>query len=156
MKIKRSFACRQFSIIIVNLSINFFTNNSTLKELSCESYTTSEWVKAGEQATCYIKSTAIASDGIKFSPESDESVLALNFYQNEKVLFLPIGVDEKFPNLEDYDASFCSITAIKKKNFEKLKNLKRLYLGNNQIEKVRSDTFQDLISLEILHLSKKK
>lgn len=71
--------------------------------------------------------TRIDSLGFKFSDKPHETITAITFYMNEKILH---------------------------KNFQNLKKLKSLWLKRNRIEKISSDTFQDLASLEKLDLGK--
>lgn len=105
--------------------------------------------------TCFMYySTAIDSPGIVISTR-DSDVGGLDFAVNKKVRFLPERVAESFPNLVGYTAWSCSLTEIYKTNFKNLINLRKLDLGENQIEKISSNTFEDLRSLEKLDLSKK-
>lgn len=48
----------------------------------------------------------------------------------------------------------CAIKEISKRNFEKLLNLEDLYLQDNQIYVVLSDTFEGLVKIIHLNLSK--
>lgn len=79
--------------------------------------------------------------------------LHIRYQQN--IHFLPILLHERFPDLEFYDIRSTATPKISKKNFEKLVKLKGLKLTDNQIEVIKSDTFEDLISLRELRLSKK-
>lgn len=73
---------------------------------------------------------------------------------NKKIRFLPENPADKFPNLKLYRPYSCSIEEISKVNFKDLRKLRKLYLDNNAIRKVASDTFEDLTSLEYLSLGK--
>lgn len=66
----------------------------------------------------------------------------LTFQENKNVIELPEKISV-LGNLENYDASSCGITAIKKNNFANLRKLKRVWLSNNVIDTVNSDTFDD-------------
>jgi Leucine-rich repeat (LRR) protein len=113
------------------------------------------WWPVGGVKTCEMRnSTSIPGDGYKVYPR-DESITGLDFDDNNKISFLPIKVHETFPNLLLYTASKCSLTKITKKNFEGLSKLKGLWLGTNQITTINDDTFEDLVSLKRLYLSKK-
>lgn len=85
----------------------------------------------------------------------DKTVKALDFYENIKIFYLPDNVAGSFPNLEIYDARSCSLKKIKKINFDGLFKLKDLSLGENEIEKIASDTFKGLVNLEIIGLGRK-
>lgn len=76
------------------------------------------------------------------------------FQQN--IQFLPILLHESFPLLKEYYVTNTAVPKISKKNFEKLFKLEMLSLDENQIEVIRSDTFEDLISLKEIKISKKQ
>lgn len=106
--------------------------------------------------TCLMQqTTTIASEGFVVSP-SDSSVEGIDFFFNKKIQFLPIQVDETFPNLVIYDAGLCSIKVVAKNSFKNLTKLERLYLQYNKIELIDFGTFGDLTSLKILWLSSYK
>lgn len=119
------------------------------KELTCDGTGVAGW-NIGLLKTCSIKQ-AIDSIGFTFVSVHEE-LYGLWLGVNEKTVFLPIKVNENFPNLIAYAATECSIKTIEKKNFEKLNKLKVVRLEINQIEKISSDTFEDLASLEYLYL----
>jgi hypothetical protein len=96
--------------------------------------------------------TSINAPNVTISTKRDESISGLNFNYNRKIFYLPIDVAEKFPYLTNYGAMACSISKISKLNFNGLNKLKHLWLFDNQIEKIDSDTFQDLVALETLDL----
>lgn len=70
----------------------------------------------------------------------------------QTVEFLPILVHERFPILKFYSVVNTAVQRISKKNFEKMYELGFLYMEDNQIEVVRSDTFEDLIRLKIIYM----
>lgn len=73
----------------------------------------------------------------------------------QNVEFLPISVHETFPNLKVYSVKNTQIQKISKKNFGKLSKLEVLNLDRNQIEVIKSDTFEDLVNLKWIFISKK-
>jgi hypothetical protein len=75
----------------------------------------------------------------------DGSILGLNLSQNKKVSFLPVRAVEAFPNLLGYSAWGCLIKTIFKEYFARLTKLKRLALHENQIVKINSGVFEDLV-----------
>ena len=98
-------------------------------------------------------STIINATDVEVSAR-DESINVLNFNYNKKIFYLPIKVSEKFPSLEVYYAFSCSLTTISKANFAGLSRLRVLDLSVNQIEKLRSDTFEGLETMDTLYLCK--
>jgi Leucine rich repeat len=85
----------------------------------------------------------------------DNLVKGLMFNNNKKVEQLPQHVGENFPNLLGYNATGCSVKEIFEETFKGLKKLKFLYLNENQIETIGLATFEGLVDLEVLWLSKK-
>lgn len=130
--------------------------NAEAKQVSCESVGKNAWgFGIGSVKTCFMeRTTVIDEDNVSIST-FDENIGGLLFRRNKKIIFLPVKVAEAFPNLELYSAWDCSVTQISRENFAGLRKLKILHLEVNQIEKIQSDTFKNLVSLEILHLCKK-
>lgn len=89
-----------------------------------------------------------------FNLETDPSINALSLSNNKRVFFLPIRVQEVFPNLVAYTASNCSLVKISKDNFQNLGSLRYLYMSYNNIDGIPGNTFEDLISLEFIFLGK--
>lgn len=83
----------------------------------------------------------------------DDSVQFLSLLFNKKIFFLPVNVSQSFPNLLIYHAGHCSIETIKKINFEAMSTLRWLFLDGNQLERIDSDTFDDLTDLIRLEMS---
>lgn len=144
--------------------IVFFTENCfqliaivNAKEVSCERFGDADFYWSGSRyplKTCLMdKSTTIKESDSKILTR-DETVLGLLLDSNKNIIYLPIGVAEKFPTLQAYDAWACSIKVVSKINFKALKKLKRLCLSSNQIETIPTDAFSDLIELEHLSLGK--
>lgn len=101
-----------------------------------------------------MQHVAIDSPGALITTDDDLSIKGIFFDENGKVFFLPDNVHEKFPLLLAYSAWRCSIKAINKRNFEELYNLEYLSLGVNFIERIETNTFEDLMALKQLHLRK--
>lgn len=97
--------------------------------------------------------TRIDSPGYTVSNPKDESITGIFYQLNKKISYLPSQLHEIFPNLIALTAHRCSVKAVTRENFRNLNKLKGLWLSYNQIEKIYSDTFEDLISLETLDLS---
>lgn len=121
-------------------------------QLQCENYEEKIWTKQFGIICLMTNSTKIDSTDAVFSSKY-ESVSILSFSNNTKVSYLPRKINEAFPNLINFKAVHCSIKAISKENFAKLDKLKFLFLPSNEIEEIKDDTFEDLISLEFLILS---
>lgn len=136
-----------FAIVVITFAI---ASQAREDELECESFETCH-----RASFCCVMNdfTEIKALDVTIA-KNDDSVNGINFSENEKVYYLPIGVHEKFPNLAAYYAYRCSIRGLSKKNFEKLTHLEDLNLSNNEIVKIEYDTFEDLVALEQLHISK--
>lgn len=142
-----------FFVALLMISVHQLHANT----VKCESKANfSYWGYAGNGAdrTCFMKTeTAINSTGFIISSR-DEHIGALQMHLNEEIRFLPEKVSETFPNLLLIWAYKCSLTEVSKNNFENLAKLRSLFLNNNQIEKIPSNAFEDLMSLSILYLRK--
>lgn len=68
--------------------------------------------------------------------------------------FLPVLIHESFPHLKMYSASVIPVQKITKRNFEKLFELEVLFLVKNRIEVIKGDTFEDLINLKRIIISR--
>ena len=127
-------------------------------DIVCEEISNGQWPSFHNKSlkTCDMRtSTIIDESNVKIST-FDDTVHGLTFYSNIKILFLPVEVSKKFPNLIAFSADETSIRDLSKENFRGLQNLQSLSLVNNKIERIYSDTFKDLKSLEILWLGKNK
>lgn len=124
------------------------------KEISCEIVVEAYFGEVDAVKTCFMQySTSIDDLNVTFS-FYDEMVEGLNFNHNKNISFLPVQVAKKLPNLLSYCALNCSIKEISKENFVNLTMLKTLDLSHNQIEKITTDTFEDLSDLVELLLGK--
>lgn len=133
-------------------------SNSLDNLITCEYITTITWITNNQdhlydKPTCFMRDeTKIDSHDFTITSEQGRSVFGLDFESNKKISFLPVNVHKDFPNLVGINASDCSIKSISKDNFRDLRELKFLYLFDNEIETVSPDAFEDLISLEELDL----
>lgn len=111
------------------------------------------WAGVTSAKSCIMKSISynFAREFLITSP-ADSSVEGFTSYTNKNIRFLPENPAEKFPNLIIMWAQDCSIEKISKKNFQDLNKLRGLALSSNLIEKITSDTFEDLVSLTHLYL----
>lgn len=145
-----------FSFLSINLAFSFALIEKTerTKEVYCETIGNFPWLFVGDRPTCYMNgSTVIDSNGFTIISPRDSTIGGLNFHRNKEISYLPVNVQEKFPNLEVLTASHCSVKHISKDNFKDLVALRVLWLEHNQIEAIPSDTLEDLRSLELLELS---
>lgn len=137
----------RFSSIFLVL-LNF--RSAKALEVECENVE-----RFGSGYNCIMKATTeITSDDTKITDGRNMSITTIEFSGNRKIFFLPIDIHEKIPNLLSIYAQRCSISSISKKNFNKLSELKNLNLCENRIEKIESDTFEDLLNLRSVHLCK--
>lgn len=96
---------------------------------------------------------SIFNEDVHISDEKSECIKGLYFEPNTNIKFLPIKVNEIFPNLVVYAANNCSLSTLKYEHFESLNKLQALSLGTNQISSIESDTFKDLDYLKFLFLN---
>lgn len=126
-----------------------------IKEISCEEHQNKTWAASvGSVKTCILKNATIINERDVIISSRDESVNGLLIVENTHILYLPVEISEKFPSLLAYCVAGSPIRNIWRENFIGLNKLKDLRLIYNQIEKITSDTFSDLKSLQNLALSK--
>lgn len=125
------------------------------QQVGCEKYENHLW-KTDNQTleTCFIQQQIIDEPGFSISSTRDENIKGLWFDHNNKIFYFPENISEIFPNLLGLSAEKCSIKTIVKENFRGLSNLKYLWLTGNALEMIPSNAFEDLVSLETLHLRK--
>lgn len=139
---------------ILTFVLLFLTVRLNASERNCEKKEFYAFSSYESTNTCYMTIlTTIDSPGFTISSR-DETIGGLMFDGNRKIRFLPENVVGKFPNLFAYWAQSCSVTKISKTNFAKLVKLKDVRLYSNQIQKIPSNTFADLRSLERLDLGR--
>lgn len=126
------------------------------KQVHCEELGENSWSPTmTANLCCFMHSnTVIDSPWYSISSRADTNVGTLLFQGNREIYFLPINIAEKFVNLKLYNAADCSIEIIRKENFKALRNMRQLHLNRNRIEKVASDTFEDMTELELVYLRK--
>lgn len=105
-------------------------------------------------ATCFIEKQGIHKPGFTISSRRDENITGIWFDQNQHIKYLPENVADRFPNLIGFSAESCGIKSISRENFKGLTELKHLWLKENMLEMIPTNTFSDLVSLEKLHLCK--
>lgn len=123
-------------------------------QLPCENVSVHNFKTHTTKKCMMQETTSIYSEGVTIL-QKDATMTALYFRGNENIRFLPVQVSDSFPNLLEYDASWCSVTKISKSNFERMNLLKLLHLYDNEISIINSNTFEDLTTLETLTLCKK-
>lgn len=111
-------------------------------------------IQENEKNCLVNENVAISSDDVTFLLASDYSADGINFNANKKVKFLPVRIFQTFPNLQGYFAGGLNISEVSQKNLQRLAKLEVLYLNNNRIEKINSDSFEGLLKLRIVNLGK--
>jgi Leucine-rich repeat (LRR) protein len=141
----------------VILIVNVFgvLKNVETNELLCEKVDNIDWPHAEEVETCWMQNTTVIDQKTMRISNRDGAVRALAVFTNKQIHYLPIGIKDTFPHLEFMSAGQCAVREVSKENFAGLSNLTALWLEQNQIEKISSDTFEDLVSLKHLWLCKK-
>lgn len=136
--------------LMLFLSISCIDGN----EINCEAIRRGTWLSLQNATlkTCLLQTFIRIDAANKKVSNSDVSVRAISFFKNSYIFYLPIDVSKSFPNLVAYEASETSINEISKVNFKNLRKLLFLDLSYNTIETIFSDTFEDLVELEILRL----
>lgn len=145
IKTHRKFAC---FVLMVKL-----LEEINAQTVECELFKSADWSNVGHVKTCFMnKTTSISSRDVEIASERDFDVKQLNFRTNKKIFFLPVFPSEKFPNLMIYNAAECLIHEISRQNFRGLYSLEHLWLEKNQIRKIESDTFINLVAVKQIGL----
>lgn len=111
------------------------------------------WEVGGKLRTCRVSHKyTLNSSGTLFSLPRDSAVKGIEFFGNSRVSYLPVNINESFPNLYSYGAGNCSIKSILRENFVGLTRLKEILLFENFIKKISADVFKDLEALEFVNL----
>lgn len=141
-------------VLFLELKV-FPTSEAARKQIFCESILNEgSWPHVGVIRICLMReSTSIFAKDVETIPKLDDSVIGLSFYGNKKIHFPPLGIDKTFSNLQAYNFESCSVESVSRQAFANLRNLRVLWLNDNQIEGIPSDSFDDLLSLEWLYLS---
>ena len=148
----------KFSILFVLLLLKTsWCQTSGNNRIACGSVRNQTIVAyLGLQKTCYIGGEVLINRrDFQLSHVRDDTVRGLVFDSNKKISYAPIFVNEIFPNLITWSSSSNPIQSLSRENFRDMKNLRVLILFDGKIEKIYSDTFQDVTALEQLDLRKK-
>lgn len=151
------FSHRFFGIIELFLALSLPIFSLAISELSdtgvdCEGYGR---CRSGDRDCCLMdRMTSIASDNLRISAKRREFIKGIKFFRNQRIQYLPVFINSKFPKIIRLEATGCSIKKISKDNFQGLFQLYELNLDENFLEEIRSDTFEDLKSVKYIHLGK--
>lgn len=122
------------------------------KQISCEEI--KKWDSFDNGLACIMNDSAkIDLMRFRILPGSNEP-MALYLKKNKKIFYLPIRLQESFPEIIRIEADHCTIKSISYENFKGLRKLVLLDLRYNRIESIVKNTFDDLVSLKWLWLRK--
>jgi hypothetical protein len=134
-----------------------FDKYADASSISCHQTETRAWTYLGTIKRCIIdRAASIPTLGYQINSARDETVEGFDIQYLITMFYLPDSPSEQFPYLQGYSAYRSSVKEISHANFKNLKQLRMLWLSGNQIEKINSNTFNDLESLEWLYLGKQK
>jgi Leucine rich repeat len=146
------FNFRKTILLIFAVVIFEVTYKIKAKEfVACEVVKTVFWALLGNITTCNMLQISINSTGAKISTYN-HFVKGLDFDHNTRIFYLPENVAETFPNLVGYYIYDCAINEISRQHFKGLHKLRELNISYNFIRKIPSDTFKDLLSIELIWL----
>lgn len=150
------------SIFRRRISTNCASTENTEKEISCK-----DWTECGEimdevfyrfynrtSGCCRLEfGTHFDSPEYEFIQNTNYTKLEILYIVHQQnIEFLSVSVYERFPNLKFFAVVNTPVQKISKKNFENMYELSMLHLERNQIEIIRSDTFEDLINLKEIYI----
>lgn len=127
------------------------------KQLSCTSSTACDEVENSTLCCELDLDTRVDASDYTFTTDPRYKTLEILIIAHQSnVEFLPVLVHERFPGLKHYLVKNTPVTKISKKNFEKMFKLETLNLDRNDIEVIKSDTFEDLVNLKLIALCEYK
>lgn len=138
-------------ILVLNVETAFVAST---KLISCEEIKDKRSSNDWATKCFFTETTVINSPGFKISAPRDTETRTIAFPYNKNIEYLPDNVYQTFPNLKVVDAAACAIKNISSANFVNLKKLVTIFLDGNFIEQIESGTFQGLVNLERIFLSK--
>lgn len=144
-------SCRKVKILQIVAAMTFLSKSKATNQVLCENIVFDDW-GLEMQKVCLVSEAKLHSVDFEFASQKDSSMHVLCFDLNKEVYYLPVDVYKTFPNIEVYSASECSLRSISKENFQKLMSCTYLWLKHNELFKIDSNTFEDLVSLEKLYL----
>lgn len=127
-------------------------NKVEATEISCEEISSCSDLMS--ECCLFNKTTVIDTVNVTIEGVEMGDINEISFDNNKQIEFLPVDVYKKFPNLRLYYAQNASVKAISALNFERMMNLKVLFLEGNQIESIPNFCFEGLIKLTSVILSK--
>lgn len=144
----------QFMFLIGLVVVSVLRKATAAGQVSCERKGVTTWeFQIGNLQNCFMQQASINSEEVTIWPV-DLSVGALELQRNTKIVFLPVEVANTFPNLKVYSAYYLNLRTISKANFKGLKKVVLVHLHENKIGSIPADTFEDMTSLETIHLCK--
>lgn len=135
---------------------NCASSDVVKNQLSCITYTACNDIYMYQQYCCELEfGTIIDAPDYTFATERNYSAFkTLTIAHQQNVDYLPISVHERFPILTEYYVKNTAVSRISKNNFEKMFQLEELHLDRNEIEVIKSDTFEDLVNLKVISISR--
>lgn len=124
-------------------------------ELSCTTYSRSN-NSLDKWKSCNIEYPKIVNGHFKILSPSDPTVEAIMVMKKHQVNNIPEDIGEKFPNLQKFTVTSCSVALINNKHFRDLSKLSILNLRKNEIAVIEPDAFKDLLNLDVLNLGHNK
>lgn len=141
-----------FIVLVLMLNSLTWADKNVTCEKIVKNHKWQSWNRQND--ICFLMQVVIDEPNFTVDSPLNVDVGGISIHDNKAVTYLPIDIYESFPEVIRYVASSCRIQAVFKENFKMLKKLSLLTLSSNQIEMIPSNIFDDLVSLELLFLSK--
>lgn len=156
-KVNVSLTCRLQKKILFLLIVSVSLTVSNGWELECFFTDLAFWAVSGAQYSCqgsFERSDASFTDVVYLSGnnrpgKTNLDVKALQLY-DQRITFMPRGVEKFFPNLEVFDAPYSDIQFIGDGHFSGLNNLKVMSFYYNNMMMVSAMTFTGLTKLQAI------
>jgi Leucine-rich repeat (LRR) protein len=129
----------------------------------CEFQENSFWFYIGTAEECSVKNFVVTKpdevlnfiNGENSNQFDHDDVKMLNI-QSQTVNFMPDELEDFLPNLQGIRVAHCGLKSVEKSNFEAFKDLKHLYLNDNDLETLDSDLFEANVELKVIDFTNNK
>lgn len=149
-----------FRLFLLHLPLLIQLTSSVTIVCSTKRYTmwlSEKYRKCTVRNTISVSHRNISVHQVKISDEDDFDVKYVDIIaimlQTADVSYMPVGLDEYFPDLDFLEVSSCGLREIKQHNLKGFPKLKNLFMSGNVIEYLEKDLFKYNLLLEMINFS---
>lgn len=132
-------------------------------DLQCEFYENSFWFYISPGDECSVKNLVITKpsqivtliNGEASNEFQNQDAKMLNI-QSQIVNFMPEELENFFPDLEGIRIAHSNLKSVEKSDIKAFKNLKHLYLNDNDLESLDGNLFESNLHLRVIDFTNNK